>query len=315
MKIYKKIENLFIIKKKDETIKIVRPKPYERVSGGFIISGRIPKSWLKTDSGFNDYRVFGTFIDINGIEFAGTVTAYISIGLFNRFKKEFYFSTNAHFSEFNVPFILRSQGRIVLKLFSQKEGSDIYIPLIVNGFEPNTGVDPKIEEKHKNISKKILNYNNDIKNYQNELHEIFKRRVFEYQILEGVFNILEESNENFKPISKCEEDILIENLEEKYQEAIKWEKTFSPRIGAAVGKMYGFEFRVYSADHNPKHFHVIHKGRGIEARFSYPKINLIDYKGKSNTIGKKEIEKIIDFFNIDENFQKLSYEFQRQVYK
>lgn len=311
-----KICFMFIYKKEnDATIKIIRPKPYERVGGGFRISGRIPKSWLKTDCGYSDYRVFGTFIDINGFEFAGTVTAHISIGLFNRFKKELYFSTNAQFSEFNEHFIARSQGRIILKLFNQKEGSDIYIPLIVNGFEPIIGVDPRIEEEHKNISKKIIKYNNDLNDYQKELHGIFKRKVFDHQILEGVFNILEESKENFKPISKCEEDILIENLEEKYKEAIKWEKTFSSRIGAAVGKMFGFEFRVYSADYNPKHFHVIHKGRGIEARFSYPEINLINYKGKSNTIGRKEIEKIIDFFNIHENCQKLSYEFQRQVYK
>ena len=129
-----------------EEIEIIRPKPYTRVGAEFVVSGRIPKSLMKTDWGSMDYRVLGRFLDIDGFEFASTVTAYIHRSLFSVFKKKLYFSTTAQFSQFNVPFIAKSQGRIALKLSGHKEGFDYFLPLIVNGFEPKEGVDPKIEE-------------------------------------------------------------------------------------------------------------------------------------------------------------------------
>ena len=139
-----------------EEIEIIRPKPYERVGAEFVLSGRIPKSLLKTSWGSMDYRVLGGFLDIDGLEFASTVTAYVQHGLFSRFKRKLYFSTTAQFSQFNVPFIAKSQGRIALKLSGHKEGHDFFLPLIVGGFEPEGGVDPKINEAHKNIGKKVL---------------------------------------------------------------------------------------------------------------------------------------------------------------
>jgi len=307
---FRQIESIYI--KKIEGFYVIRPVPFERVNGGFVISGRIPKSWLRSNGGYTDYRVYGTFLDVMGLEFAGSITACIPIGLLGRFKKEFYFSTHAQFAEFNESFVERSQGRVILKLFSQKKDSDIYLPLIINGFEPVIGVNPKIEEAHRDIAKKIIKYKNDLRCYQIELDEILKRRVFDNDILEGIFNILEKSRENFKPFSKCEEDVLIESLEGKYREAIEWDRTFCTGMGATVGRMNGFEFRVYSADHAPKHFHVVHKSRGIEARFSFPGIKLINYKGKS-TINRKEVDKIVEFFVNNDNYTKLNNEFQRQI--
>ncbi len=294
----------------EEEIEIIQPKPYARVGAEFTLSGRIPKSWLKTSWGGMDYRVLGGFLDIDGFEFASTVTAYVQHGLFSVFKKKLYFSTTAQFSQFNVPFIAKSQGRIALKLSGHKESCDYFLPLIVDGFEPKDGVDPEIDGKHKNIGRKVLQYEADLKNYNKELAGIRKGVVYDKEILEGVFEILDKPESSFSAFSESEEDKQEKALEEKYKDAIEWR---GPLLRGIAGRMEGFEFRVYSGDHNPKHFHVIHKGRGIDARFSYPQIQLINYKGRSNTIGSKESNKISGFFGVAENLQKLDNEFQKQL--
>lgn len=293
-----------------EEIKIISPKPYERIGAEFVVSGYIPKSLMKTSWGGMDYRVLGGFLDIDGFEFASTVTAYVRHGLFSIFKKKLYFSTTAQFSQFNVPFIAKSQGRIVLKLSGHKEGSDYFLPLIVNGFEPEEGVDPKIEEKHKSIGNRVRQYEEDLKNYNKELAGLMKGIVYDKKILDGVFEILDNPESSFTAFSESDEDKLEKALEEKYKDAIAWR---GPLLRGLVGRMEGFEFRVYSGDHNPKHFHVIHKGRGIDARFSYPQIQLIDYRGKSSIIGNEESKRICEFFRVLGNLQKLDNEFTKQL--
>ena len=291
-------------------IEIISPKSHERVGVEFVLSGRIPKSWLKTSWGGMDYRVLGGFIDIDGLEFAPTVTAYVKHDLFSVFKKKLYFSTTAQFSQFNVPFIAKSQGRIALKLSGHKEGCNFFIPLIVDGFEPEDGVSPEINEKHKSIGKRVLQYEADLKNYNNELAKIRKSIIYNKEILDGVFGIFEQSDSNLEAFSESEEDKQEKKLAKKYKDAINWR---GPLFRGVAGRMEGFEFRVYSGDHNPKHFHVIHKSRGIDARFSYPKIKLINYTGRSNTISRKESNKICEFFRITKNFEKLESEFQKQI--
>lgn len=128
--------------------------------------------------------------------------------------------------------------------------------------------------------------------------------------MKEVFEILEKSSETFEPFDESYEDKQEKALKEKYKEAIKRR---GPFFRGLVGTMDGFDFRVYSGDHEPKHFHVIHKGRGIDARFSFPDIELISYKGLSSTIGSKESKKIRELFKIPENFKRLSSEFQRQI--
>ncbi len=78
-----------------------------------------------------------------------------------------------------------------------------------------------------------------------------------------------------------------------------------------VGRINGFQFVVYSNDHD-KHFHVIHKSRGIDARFSFPEIKLMNYKGFSNTISSKEEKVIIKFFKDQRNFEKLQDQFKKR---
>lgn len=77
-----------------------------------------------------------------------------------------------------------------------------------------------------------------------------------------------------------------------------------------VGSMDGFDFKVYSNDHG-LHFHVIHKSKNIDARFSYPSIDLESYKTK-NVISRKEINNIKVFFSDQKYFDKLTREFEKR---
>ncbi len=294
---------------KKETIDLIQPKPYERVGTEFVLSGRIPKSWLKTSWGGMDYRVLGGILDINGFEFSSMISAQVQYNLFSIFKKKLYFSTVVRFDQFNEPFIAKSQGRIALKLSGNTEDCVFFLPLIVNGFEPEDGIDSKIDEKHKNIGKKVLQYETDLKNYNKELAEIRKGIVYDKEILEGIFEILEKSEDGFKAFSESEEDKQEKALEEKYKDAIEWR---GPLLRGIAGRMNGFKFCVYSDDHG-KHFHVIHKGRGVDARFSFPQIEFVNYKGRIGTIGNKEKDKIREYFQTPENFQRLNNEFQKRL--
>lgn len=296
-----------------KNFEIIEPRPYERVGMSFKVSGWIPKVWLGTSYGSMESRVYGEFLTINGMSFAGTVDARMSTSFISKFRNRLYFSTTAQFSEFNLQAIKGYQGRIILKLYIPGRPSGIYLPLIVEGFEPRGGVDIIIEEQHKKILEKIPKYEIEYNKYRKELDVILKRRVFEHDILEGVFSIFENVKDEFKPIMTSVRDLEEEDLFKKYEEAVRWMESVPNGIGASVGRMSGFEFTVYSKDHSPEHFHVIHKGKGVEARFSYPTIELISYKGKSNTIGAKEIKEICNFFKVQKNFDKLTLEFKRQI--
>lgn len=75
-----------------------------------------------------------------------------------------------------------------------------------------------------------------------------------------------------------------------------------------IAKLNGYEFRVHSNDHD-KHFHIIHKEKGIDARFSFPGIKLIDYKKCKNRIHSKQIKSIQKLFRDSKHFEKLEKEF------
>jgi len=157
------------------------------------------------------------------------------------------------------------------------------VPLIVKQFEPEGGADPKIIDRHGKIGEMITQYKTDLKNYYKELGEIEKSRqlkddifkdkelnVYSYMqdwtIAKGILDILENAEDSYKDYLYSEEDERERKLEEKYRDALRWR---GPLFGVIIGKMNGYEFRVYSNDHD-KHFHVIHKQKGINARFSFP---------------------------------------------
>lgn len=87
-------------------------------------------------------------------------------------------------------------------------------------------------------------------------------------------------------------------------------KQNSGQLAGTVGTIKGFSFTVYSNDHG-KHFHVIDKGKGINARFSFPQIELLNYKTK-NKIRPKDIKLIKNYFSNPANFIRLEFEFQKR---
>jgi len=131
------------------------------------------------------------------------------------------------------------------------------------------------------------------------------------EMLTGILGIFEKNNEKDCKINKytfSKEDRDEEKLNKKYKDVIEWQ---GPLCGATIGNMDGFKFMVFSNDHD-KHFHVIHKGRGVDARFSFPGIDLINYKNTGNYISSKEKSRIVDYFRVAGNFKILEAEFSRR---
>jgi len=311
--------------KKEDTIKLIQPKPYDEVGAIFVLSGWVPKTWLKTDYGRMDYRLFLDFLDIEAQTFMGT-SVDVQLDWLSKFRNKLKFNTVVQFNQFNAGFISKSQGRIVIKLSGQKEDiQSIYIPLIVKELEPESGVDDEILNKHGKIGDIVTQYKEDLKHYYKELAEIAKSReakdniyenkksntysyIQDWNITGGILDIFEHAEDSFSEYLYSDEDKRESELEEKYKDALRWR---GPLLKGLVGSINGFELRVHSNDHG-KHFHVIHKGRGVNARFTFPEIKLLSYKNSVNTIGNKEVDKIFTFFQNTENFNKLEAEFQKR---
>jgi hypothetical protein len=189
-------------------IKIISPKPYESVGAQFVLSGQVSKSCLKTDWGSMDYRILGSFVDVDGFEFANTVSADVEHHPHFFFKRKLNFSTVVQFSQFNVPFIKESQGRIALKLSAQQKKCDIFLPLIVSKLEPKGGANQVTIEKQKSIGKRISQYEKDLQDYNAEMERISK--------------ITTKKDGNIEVCDYAKRDRLEAELEEKYKDAIKW---------------------------------------------------------------------------------------------
>lgn len=95
----------------------------------------------------------------------------------------------------------------------------------------------------------------------------------------------------------------------------KFKAKFEPKnhglLSGSAGQINGFNFVVYSNDHG-RHFHVIHKAQGIDARFSFPEIDLISYKNSRNRISRKIAGKIHSYFQDSQNFARLDFEFKKR---
>ena len=287
--------------KGENKLELAGPKPYEVVGIKFDVFGKVPKSWLS----YGKYGFGMDWMDVNGndLPMSGP-SAEVVPGLLFKFKKKLRFYGHVDLSYFQTS----EHPRGLVIEISGDNKHWFLLPLIIGG--TNQIYDSEHEELRKKLSvtvKKVLKRKEDWKNYNKELSQIRKGIVFDIEILEGV---LKNSEERFEEFSESEEDKQEKDLEEKYKDVIAWR---GPLLRGIVGRMDGYEFRVYSGDHNPKHFHVIHKGRGIDARFSYPQIQLIDYKGSSSIIGSKESAKIREFFEVAKNLQKLNSEFQKQL--
>lgn len=284
-----------------------------------MLMGYVPKSWL--DSGFGtDYRVFLDFIDTDGQTFIGS-SAPVRKGWFDRFRSKLFFYTIIQFDRINAHFIEKSQGRINIKISGHKDGHSYFLPLIIDGFEPEGGVDIRIEERHHRMADIVNGYEQDLKNYYKELADIeeSRRRKDDASIGRSsnyryagelgfeMFKVLEESDDSYDNYLYSEEDRREKEITEKYKDALAWR---GPLLRGIVAKFDAFEMRVYSDDHD-QHFHVIHRGKNINARFSYPQMQLMSYV-LGTTISAKTEQKIRDFCKKPEVIAKFEKEFAKR---
>lgn len=195
-----------------------------------------------------------------------------------------------------------------------KKEQSVFIPLIVSEFLPDGPQNDELIRKHSEVGNRILKLENDLAEYNEELKTLWDRERNEFEktikddspegteaidniVLDGVASLLYSAESDEK-----------RQLDEKYQEALKWR---GPLVRGIAGRTRGFVFKVYSHDHD-KHFHVVHRERGVDARFSFPDIKLINYKNSRNIIGSKEVKYIQSFFKDLENFKKLENEFKKR---
>lgn len=299
----------------NELIKLIEPKPYQEVATRFIVSGWLPKSWLITDSGYLDNRIFFDLIDVKGTAFScSTISVHVTLGWLSKFRKKFYFSELIQFNSCNESFIKSSQGRIAIKLGGHKDVQSVYIPLIVKELEPEAGADPEILDKQGKIEETIAKYKLDLKNYNKELELLMtkERQEFEVNFCEDITEEVDIEDEGLldgvaQRLFSAESNEK-RALDDKYKEALDWR---GPLLRGIIARMNGFVFKVHSHDHG-SHFHVIHRERGVDVRFSFPEIKLENYKNKKNLIGSKETESIRNFLLEVNNFNKLRKEFEKR---
>lgn len=298
----------------NKLLKLTEPKPYQEVGARFIVSGWVPKSWLITDSGYLDNRIFFDLIDINGTAFScSTINVHVTMGWLFKFRRKFYFSEPIQFNFCNDRFIKSSQGRIAIKLSGHTDEQSVYIPLIVKELEPEAGADPEIIGRQGKIGETIAKYKLDLKNYNKELELLMKKERQEFEANLG--GDIEENNVEDEGLLDGVAQRLFSAesdekraLDDKYREALDWR---GPLLRGIAARMNGFVFKVHSHDHG-SHFHVIHRERGVDARFSFPEIKLESYKNKKNLIGSKETESIRNFLLEANNFNKLKKEFEKR---
>lgn len=305
-----------------KAIKMIHPKSHDKVGAFFEISGFVPISWLKNSYGLSN-SILLDFIDINGKAFIGSsASVFPNLGWFSKYKKRMRFKASVQFDQINAPFIIESQGMITLRFRGQDKGQEFFLPINIIGSNPNFVPDPKLTAKHKKIKETVLRHEREMEEYANKLNEIWKRReeksgISEYKKDEyvyiqnqklswGIFNILEELDNIPENNPFAEEDLEIRKLEEQYQEVIEIE---GPICGANILTYCGFHFIIYSNDHD-RHLHVIHKGRMLNVRISFPEIMIDSYI--SGTLKSKDEKKIISFLKLPENFNKLKEEFSKK---
>lgn len=173
----------------------------------------------------------------------------------------------------------------------------------------------------KEVDEIIYQSSGDFKNYYQDMEKLRKEfadntlevssknefHVENQVILTEAFNFFEQFEDIYEESPYIKEKKLRDELDEKYKK-IKQKSFFAKGVAARID---GFAFIVYSDDHD-KHFHIIHKGRGVDARFSFPQIELLSYKNTRNFISSKEKKKFKEFITKPDIFQKFEKEFRKR---
>lgn len=157
----------------------------------------------------------------------------------------------------------------------------------------------------------MLWYNRQLDRYYVQLEALDKKRE---QAVKPAFENEQQSNVSedllsiVKNVIDSIEDEEKERLRKRYKNALTYGEM---RFGAGIGSLNGFKFVVHSNDHD-QHFHVIHMGRGIDARFSFPQLELVSYKKNGNLISSKEEKKLAKALREKVVFRKLKLELDKR---
>ena len=306
----------------DDYIEIESPQSCEYVGAKFNISGWVDLAWFKNENRLTYWwRVGSKYYALDAKLFMG---GWLTFDLDDTKMKgnKIRFSVTCELLPVNVSFIEKSHGRIVIEIESPSgKTPSIYLPVIVKQFEDQQTMDPDIIKKHIEVGETVARYEREMKIYHQEMAKLYESRKakdegksYEHLYGEGarvayeIFKILEEDDEVFEGYTYAEEDLREKELKEKYKDAIEW---MGPIAKGIVSQFGGFELRVYSDDHD-KHFHVIHRGKGIDARFSFPDMQLMNYKSSKTTISSKAEKKIREHCLEPEIFKKFEEEFAKR---
>lgn len=305
----------WFLKAISQRIIVVEPVLFQKVGAEFLVSGWVPKSLINDGERLDD-SLSVEYIDLDGKIFAGMnlgIFAYQS-RLFEKYLKIYPFNNSLHLTWVSASWIEKSQGRIVLRIYGNNKKRSVFIPLIVPQFAPLKSVNSLIVKKHLAVGKKILKYESDYKKYAKQLNKLYKKENtdFEKNFEEDDSNWIETKEDKKLDqvaymLYNAESDEK-RKLDKKYEKVLEW---MGPLCRGIAGRMGGYSFKVYSNDHG-SHFHVVHHQQKIDARFSFPEIQLINYKNKRNIIGSREVKQIQEFFKNDENFKRLKEEFDKR---
>ena len=318
----KRVFDIGIIKKPQWFFKAVfhliiikEPLSFQQIGNRFYVSGWVPKSWIKEGDRLND-TLFVEYINLDGKILAGlnlNVFTY-QLRLFEKFFKIYPFSDSFELDWNIVSWIKQSQGRMVLRIYGNDKKRSVFIPLIIPQLFPSEQIDNAIIKKHLKIGRKVVKYEKDFKKYIKEINKLYRKETedFEKNIIEDTTEWIEiEEDEKLDEIARmlysAESDDK-RKLHEKYKKVLEW---MGPLCRGIAGRMGGYSFKIYSNDHG-SHFHVVHRQQQVDARFSFPEIELINYKNKKNIIGSKEIKSIQEFFKDPSNFNRLKKEFDKR---
>ncbi|MEK7185505.1 MAG: hypothetical protein AAB726_02690 [Patescibacteria group bacterium] len=306
---------------KNKFIEINSPESFAYIGAKFTVSGWVHLSWFDSDTGRPDWRIFVDYLGLDVKVFKGG-SEHPRLDDQNVRGDKIYFSINCELDYLNIHFIKKSHGRITLKIGSpNKAMTSIYLPLVVKQFETTATGRPEILIEHSEVGKKEIQYEQDLREYYKEMQKVYESRASkdhgkDYRYLYGdnttmgfeIFQLIEEDTEKFDEYAYSLDDQREQDLNERYKDALEWR---GPLLRGIVSQFNGFELRVYSNDHD-KHFHVIHMGKGIDARFSFPDIRLIDYKSFKTTIGSRVEKKIREYCLQPEIFKKFEKEFAKR---
>lgn len=314
-----------ILKPTKKLIKVVRPRPQEIVGDKFIILGKISKSLLTTRFGI-DTTIFLDVVGVDGKNWRSGSDFNVKFWPMSKYKKYIWFSTIFYFYRNDIPWIQESKGLLNLKFSTREHKHLLYIPIKIKGFELPGTTDSEQIKKHEKMGEIINRYEDDLLKWEKEMEILRlgntnKVNVTETddwltevdidndELLQELLKILSTSNSDFEEKYKIAIQAQAERkLSEKYKNAIEWR---GPLLRGAVKQWRGFIFKVHSDDHG-KHFHAIHAEKGIDARISFPEIEIIDYKLKRKEISTKEERAIRDLFKNPTLFTKLENEFKKR---